>query len=98
VCPVVHSACKAQGPSPRRPASPPPPNTPHAPPYTPRALALTVDELRALFVLALGAANLMLLFLSRALAAEQLAGDEAKLNLEVLQRQARASGGIACLC
>jgi hypothetical protein len=38
----------------------------------------------------LGVSNLALLFLSRALAAEQLAADKAKLNLEVLQRQVGA--------
>jgi len=35
----------------------------------------------------LGASNLLLLFVSKALAAEQLVTDKAKLNLEVLQRQ-----------
>lgn len=54
-----------------------------------RALALTIEELRSLLVLALGSANLVILFLGKALAAEQLAGDKARLNLEVLQRQAK---------
>ncbi|KIZ04873.1 hypothetical protein MNEG_3089 [Monoraphidium neglectum] len=57
--------------------------------YGDRALALNVEELRALLALVLGVSNLALLFLSRALAAEQLAADKAKLNLEVLQRQAK---------
>lgn len=35
----------------------------------------------------LGLSNLVLLFVAKALAAEQLAGDKARLNLEVLQRQ-----------
>ncbi|GBF87441.1 hypothetical protein Rsub_00152 [Raphidocelis subcapitata] len=54
-----------------------------------RALALTVEQLRALLVVAMGTSNLVLLFLCRALAAEQIAGDRAKLNLDVLQRQAK---------
>lgn len=55
-----------------------------------RALALTVEELRALLALVLGVSNLVLMFLARALASEQLAADKAKLNLEVLQRQVRS--------
>ncbi|KAI8468588.1 MAG: hypothetical protein J3K34DRAFT_470679 [Monoraphidium minutum] len=54
-----------------------------------QALALTVEELRALLAVVLGVANLAVMFLARALAAEQLAADRARLNLEVLQRQAK---------
>ncbi|KAI8462373.1 MAG: hypothetical protein J3K34DRAFT_527801 [Monoraphidium minutum] len=54
-----------------------------------RALALTVEELRALLAVVLGVANLAVMFLARALAAEQLAADRARLNLEALQRQAK---------
>jgi hypothetical protein len=52
-------------------------------------MALTVEELRALLALVLGGTNLVLLFLSKAAAASQLAAEKAQLNLEVLQRQVR---------
>eukprot|EP00879_Flechtneria_rotunda_P010350 GHRR01010823.1.p1 GENE.GHRR01010823.1~~GHRR01010823.1.p1 ORF type:complete len:236 (+),score=62.90 GHRR01010823.1:125-832(+) len=52
-------------------------------------LALTVEELRALLGVVLGAANLALLFLSRSLAHEQRVADKAALNLSVLQKQAK---------
>ncbi|WIA15997.1 hypothetical protein OEZ85_012733 [Tetradesmus obliquus] len=54
-----------------------------------RALALTVEELRALLSVVLGVANLALLFLNRALAYEQQAAQKAELNLSVLQKQAK---------
>jgi len=54
-----------------------------------RALALTVEELRALLALVLGGSNIALLFLTRALAVEQQGHDKAKLNLEVMQKQVR---------
>jgi hypothetical protein len=67
-----------------------------------RALALTVEQLRALLVVAMGTSNLVLLFLCKALALEQIAGDRAKLNLDVLQRQVgrrpTAACGRACRC
>lgn len=56
-------------------------------------MALTVEELRALLALVLGSSNLALLFVNRALAAEQQAADKAQLNLAVLQKQVRARGG-----
>jgi hypothetical protein len=59
-------------------------------------LALTIDELRALLALALGAANLLLLFVNRALAAEQQAADKAALNLAVLQKQVCFC--VVCFC
>lgn len=52
-----------------------------------RAMALTVEELRALLALVLGGSNLVLLFLNRSLAAEQTGHDKARLNLEALQKQ-----------
>ncbi len=52
-----------------------------------RALALTVEELRALLAVVLGISNIVLLFVNRTTAAEQLAHDKAKLNLSVLQKQ-----------
>lgn len=56
-------------------------------------MALTVEELRALLALVLGACNLVLLFLNRTLAAEQQTGDKARVNLEVLQKQVRGGAG-----
>lgn len=54
-----------------------------------RALALTIEELRALLALVLGTSDLVLLFTLRALADEQLIGDKASLNLQVLRKQVR---------
>eukprot|EP00775_Hariotina_reticulata_P003073 gene3073-3352_t len=54
-----------------------------------RALALTVEELRALLAVVLGLSNLVLLFVNKALAHEQQSADKAQLNLSVLQKQAR---------
>ena len=57
-------------------------NTIHAP-QTP----INQTTNNSMLALALGAANLLLLFVNRALGAEQQAADRAKLNLEVLQKQ-----------
>jgi hypothetical protein len=57
--------------------------------YVCRALALTIEELRALLALVLGTSDLVLLFTLRALADEQLTGDKASLNLQVLRKQVR---------
>jgi len=51
------------------------------------ALALTVEELRALLAVVLGLSNLVLLFVNKALAHEQQSADKAQLNLSVLQKQ-----------
>lgn len=52
------------------------------------ALALTIEELRALLSVVLGVSDLVLLFTLRALADEQLTADKATLNLQVLRKQA----------
>jgi hypothetical protein len=52
-----------------------------------RALALTIEELRALLALVLGASDLVLLYALRALADEQLTADKVTLNLQVLRKQ-----------
>jgi hypothetical protein len=62
-----------------------------------RALALTIEELRALLALVLGASDLVLLFTLRALADEQLTGDKASLNLQVLRKQVCKSQPRSCL-
>lgn len=62
-----------------------------------RALALTIEELRALLALVLGASDLVLLFTLRALADEQLTGDKASLNLQVLRKQVRTIHAAVCL-
>lgn len=48
---------------------------------------MTIEELRALLAATLGVANIVVLFLNRALGYEQQAHDKAKVNLEVLQKQ-----------
>lgn len=63
-----------------------------------RALALTIEELRALLALVLGTSDLVLLFTLRALADEQLTADKASLNLQVLRKQVRAPAcGTPCI-
>eukprot|EP00877_Chromochloris_zofingiensis_P014548 jgi/Chrzof1/9347/UNPLg00318.t1 len=52
-------------------------------------MAVTIEELRALLAATLGVANIVVLFLNRALGYEQQAHDKAKVNLEVLQKQAK---------
>jgi hypothetical protein len=56
-------------------------------PMSHSALALTIEELRAILAVMLGTSNLLLLFVNRALAYEQQAADKAALNLAVLQKQ-----------
>ena len=51
------------------------------------ALALTIEELRALLAVVLGTSDLVLLFTLRALADEQLTADKVTLNLQVLKKQ-----------
>lgn len=63
-----------------------------------RALALTIEELRALLALVLGASDLVLLFTLRALADEQLTADKATLNLQVLRKQVRTSRDADACC
>lgn len=52
-----------------------------------RALALTIEELRALLALVLGVSDLVLLFTLPALAGEQLTADKVTLHLQVLRKQ-----------
>ena len=54
-----------------------------------RAMALTIEELRALLATVLGLSNMVLIFINRALAYEQQQLDKAQLNLSVLQKQVR---------
>lgn len=56
-------------------------------PHLHSALALTIEELRALLAVVLGTADLTLLFTLRALADEQQTADKASLNLAVLRKQ-----------
>jgi len=59
-----------------------------------RALALTIEELRALLSVVLGVSDLVLLFTLRALADEQLTADKATLNLQVLRKQVCWAGTV----
>lgn len=61
-----------------------------------RALALTIEELRALLSVVLGVSDLVLLFALRALADEQLTADKATLNLQVLRKQVCWVGTVEC--